>query len=276
MTMEDRSLSPLEESQPRSGRSGHPPDLGGLSRRVAALEGDNAELRKTNADLVEFASLAAHELRSPLQTVTGYAELLGTEVGDALSDDGRKYLERLLQSASRMQDLVDALLVYARLGTKVRQRTDVDCARLAAETCEDLASIIQAAGAIVECDDLPVVVGDPLELALVFKNLLSNAIKYRRPGTPVGVRFSAASAEGEWHFSVDDNGVGIDERHRERVFRVFQRIPGQPVHEGTGIGLAACKRVIEGHGGRIWVEGNEPSGTRVCFTLPVPVCWSPF
>ncbi|MGH9024339.1 MAG: sensor histidine kinase, partial [Acidimicrobiia bacterium] len=116
----------------------------------------------------------------------------------------------------------------------------------------------------------------PTELALVFHNLISNAVKYRRPEVQARVHLSANEVESQWRIAVDDNGLGIDERHRDRVFRVFQRLPGQPAEAGTGIGLAVCRRIVEGHGGRIWVEGNSQGGTRACFTVPIPVCWSPF
>ena len=251
-------------------------DVAGLLRRIAALESDNAELLRSNADLLEFASVAAHELRSPLQTITGFAELLAAEVGTSLGGEGQEYLDGMRRSASRLQGLVDGLLVYARVGTTVRRREDVDCDELAAEACESLARRMAAAGATVAWASLPTVVGDPTELTLVFRNLISNAVKYRKPDLPATVHLSACQVDGKWQIQVDDNGVGIDERHRERVFRVFQRLPGQEANAGTGIGLAVCKRIVEGHGGRIWVEGNDEGGTRVCFTLPIPVCWSPF
>ena len=251
-------------------------DAAGLARRVAALESNNAELLRSNADLVEFASVAAHELRSPLQTIMGFAELLTDEAPDALSDNGRQYLDGMRRSAARLENLVEALLVYARVGASVRSREDVDCEQLAAETCESLAASISAAGASVEWGSLPTVIGDPAELALVFHNLVSNAVKYRRPDVSARVHLSAIEVVGKWRFQVDDNGVGIDVRHRDRVFSVFQRLPGQSPAGGTGVGLAVCRRIVEGHGGRIWVEGSPQGGTRVCFTVPIPVCWSPF
>lgn len=253
-----------------------PQDLAGLRRRVAALESDNAELLRSNADLLEFASVAAHELRSPLMTIAGFAELLAAEAGPSLGDEGSRYLDGLRQSASRLQSLVDALLEYAGVGTTVRRREDVDCEQVVAEACESLAGRMAATGATVDWDALPTVIGDPTELALVFRNLISNAVKYRRPEEPAAVRVAATQVDGAWRIEVSDNGVGIDEAHRERVFRVFQRVPGSQSDAGTGIGLAVCRRIIEGHGGRIWVEPSERGGTRACFILPIPVCWSPF
>jgi len=251
-------------------------DLAGLRRRVAALAGDNDELRRSNADLVEFASVAAHELRSPLQTITGFAELLAAEVGPILGQDGQGYLDGLRRSASRLQELVDGLLTYARVGTTVRRREDVDCERLAAEACENLAGELAASGGSLEWDVLPTVIGDPAELAVVFHNLISNAVRYRRADEPPVVTLAATRVDGTWRIDVDDNGIGIEEHLRERVFRVFQRLPGGGGSDASGLGLAVCRRIVEGHGGRIWMEASDRGGTLASFTVPIPVCWSPF
>lgn len=274
MTDETSDVRPAGAATPAAGAVTQ--DRSGLLRRVAALEGDNAELIRSNAQLAEFASVAAHELRSPLQTITGYAQLLAAETGPSLGDNGGKYLDGMLRSAARLEELVEGLLVYARVGTSVRARDDVDCGQLAADACENLASSMAASGATVDWESLPTVVGDATELALVFRNLISNAIKYVKPGQPPTIRICAERADGAWRIAVEDDGTGIDERHRERVFRVFQRLPGRAPGGSTGIGLAVCKRIVEGHGGRIWIEANDPAGTRACFTVPIPVCWSPF
>ena len=265
------------EPEPRPGR-GERPDMAGLLRRVAALEADRAELQRSNADLVEFASVAAHELRSPLQTVTGFAEILADHVGASLDAQSTDYLHGIQRNASRLQALVEALLVYARIGTTVRQRVDVHCDQLVAEACESIACLIVQTGAEVTCGPLPTVIGDPVELALVFQNLISNALKFARAEIPPRVHITARRDDGAWRFEVSDNGLGIEPHHRDRVFRVFQRLPGQVAStgSGTGIGLAICKRVIEGHGGRIWAEGKPERGACIIFTLPIPVCWSPF
>lgn len=247
-----------------------------LLRRLSALEEDKAELQRSNADLVEFAGVAAHELRSPLQTVSSFAELLAEHSEPSLDGEGVEYLAGIQRSVSRLSDLVDALLLYARVGTSVRRREDVDCEQVVSRACEDLAAVIATTGAGVSWGPLPTVIGDPTELALVFQNLLSNAVKFHRPSEAPIVGVAARQEEGAWRIDVTDNGVGIDPRHADRIFKVFQRFAGQEQGAGTGIGLAMCKRIIEGHGGRIWATANDKGGATISLTLPIPVCWSPF
>lgn len=253
-----------------------PQDPATARRRIAALERDNAELLRSNADLMELASVAAHELRSPLQTIVGYADLLAADAGGDLDAENRRRLDGLRTSAARLSALVEGLLVYARVGTTVRRREDVDLEVLVAGACEDLAASMAAAGATVDWADLPTVRGEAAELALVVRNLVANALTHRRPDRPPTVRVSAGQSGGAWRVSVSDDGPGIDERDRERVFRAFQRGPVQGPGAGTGLGLAVCRRIVEGHGGRIWAEGNDRGGATVSFTVPIPVCWSPF
>lgn len=250
--------------------------LAELADRVAELEDANAELARSNDELGEFAFIASHELRAPLQTIGGYAELLADIAGDSLDTEAAEYLLDIRRGADRLRVLVDALLSYARVGTGVRRRDDVDCEAVVAACAEDLRARIDETGATLSCGPLPTVVADPDELAVVFANLLANALKFGRPGVALEVEVSATRVGQSWRFAVGDNGIGIEPAHRERVFRVFQRAPGQAGGSGSGIGLAVCRRIVEGHGGRIWAEEGIGGGARLFFTIPAPVCWSPF
>lgn len=249
---------------------------GDLVRRIADLEESNRELSRSNAELVEFASLAAHELRSPLQTITLLTEVLASH-GRQLDSDEADCVDGIQRSADRLRALVEDLLAYARVGTVVRRREDVDCAQLVADSRESLRARLAETGATVLCRDLPVVVGDPGELAVVFQNLIANGLKFGRPEVAPTIDVSAQRVGQDWQFNVTDNGIGIEPRNRERVFRVFQRLSTDDGPVGSGIGLATCRRIVEGHGGRIWADVNpDGPGARLSFTIPAPVCWSPF
>lgn len=273
----DLTAAPYGPDPGASRSTAHAQGEDGLSSVVAALEVANAELRRSNAELMEFASIAAHELRAPLQTITGFAELLEAHAGESLDITSSDYLRGIRRGAERLHALVEALLTYARVGTDVRRREEVDCGDLINTICDALAVRISETAATVTAEgSLPVLVADAAELEQLFQNLIANAITYCRAGVEPRIRIAADRMDRMWQFVVADNGIGIDPRYRERVFRVFQRLPGSDMGTRSGIGLAVCKRIVEGHGGRIWAEENSGGGTRMCFTLPAPVCWSPF
>lgn len=251
-------------------------ELAELAERVAELEAINTELARSNDELAEFAFIASHELRAPLQTIGGFAELLADHVGDSLDTEAAEHLDDIRRGTDRLRILVDSLLAYARVGTGVRRREDVDCEAVVSACADDLRSRIAETGATLSCGPLPTVVADPDEMAVVFGNLLANALRFGRPGVALEVEVSATRVGQSWRFAVGDNGIGIEPSHRERVFRVFQRAPGQSCGSGSGIGLAVCRRIVEGHGGRIWAEEGASGGARLFFTIPAPVCWSPF
>lgn len=246
--------------------------------RLAELERANVDLQRSNADLREFASVAAHELRAPLQTVIGFAELLDAHAGSSLDEEAAEYLHDIRRGAVRLEALVEGLLAYARIGTSPRRREEVRCDLVLDEVCEALAIPIAEAGATLVFDQsLPVLVGDWSELTQVFQNLVTNALAYRRDGFAPVIRITGHRLEEGWQITVEDNGRGIDPQYRDRLFRLFQRLPGSQVSAGSGIGLAMCKRIVEGHGGCIWAEDVPgASGTRLCFTIPVAACWNPF
>jgi PAS domain S-box-containing protein len=241
-----------------------------ISERKAAeraLRQANQDLARSNADLSEFASVAAHDLKSPLSNIGGFAGMLAEGMGGDLTAEGREYTGYIARGVSRMTELIDDLLSYARLGSAAMAWEPVDCQRLVAEILVDLGGTIAARGATVQAEGLPVVTGDSARLRQLFQNLLTNALKFAAADTVPVVQVKADHLDADWVISVTDNGIGIDERHRDRVFRMFQRLHSDE-YDGTGMGLALCKRVAEAHGGRIWVEQPPEPGTSICVALP--------
>jgi signal transduction histidine kinase len=226
-----------------------------------------AELERSNAELSQFAYVAAHDLRSPLGVVAGYAELLADHPAVAPDTDAQDLVARVQGGVTLLQALVDDLLAYCAVGTAPARRQPVDLEAVAAEVVAGA----RHRGADIHVGPLPVVEGDPVQLRQLLDNLVTNAVKYvPADRTPQVWLVARPTAEG-WELVVADNGIGIPEDQRERAFAMFQRLRGLAEVEGTGIGLAICRRVVEHHGGRIWIEDNKPVGARVRFTLPAPV-----
>jgi light-regulated signal transduction histidine kinase (bacteriophytochrome) len=167
-----------------------------------------------------------------------------------------------------MQQLIEDLLAFSRVSSRPRVLSRVNAGAALARAQGNLRVAIETSGAILKADPLPEVTADESQLALVFQNLIGNAIKFRAPGTPPLVEVKAAREDGRWRFQVSDNGIGIDPRHREKIFTMFQRLHPRSVYAGNGIGLAICKRILERHNGRIWVESKPGAGTTFYFTIP--------
>jgi len=239
---------------------------------------DGADLHQASYstdDLVQLASVAAHDLKSPLQAVTGFGELLSDLECVRNDPEASEYASLLLQSAHRMQALVDGLLHYCRVGIATREWRPIDCSVLFAEVVKEHGAEIAEARAVVTSDELPVVHGEGGLLYAVLSNLLSNAIKFHAASTAPRVHLWADRADGEWRFAVADNGIGMEIRFRDRAFDMFRRLPGSEGYDGTGIGLAICKRAVETLGGRIWAEAGPDGGTTMCFTIPAPTAIPP-
>ena len=237
-------------------------------RAEARLREVNTELSRSNADLEQFAYIASHDLQEPLRMVTSYTTLLAEDLGDRLDDTARRHLDFAHDGAVRMQQLVRDLLRYSRVSRGAdTSRQRVDCDQLVETAKEDLHEAIVAAGATVTHDQLPTVAGIATELRQLFTNLIGNAVKFRGD-EPVRVHVAAARAGPMWRFSVTDNGIGIDPAQAERIFEVFKRLHQRGRYPGTGIGLAICKKVVEHHGGRIWVDSQPGAGATFWFTLP--------
>lgn len=227
------------------------------------------ELERSNRELTQFAAVVAHDLLEPLTTVIGYLELLMRRHGSTLNDDAQEMVTFALTGAGDCRALVEALLEYTAVGRQEHQTESVDTAELVARVVAALAGIIEAAGATVIVDPLPLVPGDHVQLARLFQNLISNAIKFRAHDVPATIRISAVHHGDAWRFGVTDNGIGIDAADRERVFATFKRLNTRASYSGTGLGLAICKKVVEAHGGRIWVEPVAGGrGSSFVFTLP--------
>ena len=239
-----------------------------LGRSRRELERRSEELERSNRDLEQFAYIVSHDLQEPLRMVSSYTTLLAEDLGDSLDDTARRHLEFAHDGAVRMQQLVRDLLRYSRVSRGAdtgRQR--VDCDQLVETAKMDLHEAIASAGATVTHDPLPTVTGMPTELRRLFTNLVGNAVKFRGD-EPVHVHVGAARAGSMWRFSVADNGIGLDPAQTERIFEVFKRLHPRGRYPGTGIGLAICRKVVEHHGGRIWVESQPGSGATFWFTLP--------
>ena len=230
------------------------------------------ELARSNADLEQFAYVASHDLQEPLRKVTSFCQLLDEQYGDALDQTGREYLAFAVDGASRMQALIADLLEFSRVGRSVERLVPCDLDAIARAAAADLAA---GPGEVV-VEALPTVAGDASLYRALFANLLGNAVKYRSPDRPLRVVVRAELTGSVWSFTCTDEGIGIEPRFHERVFVIFQRLHGRNEYEGTGIGLALCKKIVEFCGGRIWI-GAPPGGvgTQVCWTLPVHAPASP-
>ena len=232
------------------------------------LHEQTMELRRSNAELEQFAYVASHDLQEPLRKIAGFTRLLEQRYGDQLDDRARQYIKFAVDGAKRMQKLINDLLDFSRVGRIGGKLEAVDCDAVLAVTLEQLGAQIEEAGATVTHDPLPTVRGSRTLLCQLFQNLIGNAIKFRSEEPP-RIHIGARRAGEMWEFSCTDNGIGIDAKYADRVFLIFQRLHGRDVYPGTGIGLALCKKIVEYHGGTIWVDPNpDRPGTTFRWTLP--------
>lgn len=225
------------------------------------------ELARSNAELEQFAYVASHDLQEPLRMVASYTQLLAKRYQDKLDSDARDFIAYAVDGAIRMQTLITDLLNFSRLGTRGKSFQPADGDAILERTLAALKLAISEGGAVVTRDPLPTVMGDELQLGQLFQNLLANAIKFRSD-TPSHVHLSAARDANAWKFSVRDNGIGIAPEYAERIFMIFQQLHSKGEYPGTGIGLAICKKIVERHGGRIWVESQPGKGATFFFTIP--------
>ena len=243
-------------------------DVTQQKRSAEALQNQAQELERSNADLEQFAFVASHDLQEPLRNVTGCVQLLDKKYQGKLGSDADRLMGYALESVVRMRDLINDLLAYSRVGTKGKPFEPTDCEEVLDAAKRNLESSLAQAGAVVTHDPLPTVKADPVQLVQVFQNLIGNAIKFHRKGEPPVVHVSAVEDRNHWTFSVRDNGIGIESRHLDRIFMVFQRLHGKKEYEGTGIGLAIVKKIVDRHGGRVEVESELGVGTTFHFTIP--------
>ncbi|HYE38069.1 PAS domain S-box protein [Methylocaldum sp.] len=256
------------------GRYGRPVRMIGIMLDVTEhkaaeerLAAQAQELARSNAELQEFAYVASHDLQEPLRAVAGCVEIIRRRYQGKLDTRADEVITHAVEGATRMQNLINDLLAYSRIGSRDRPFEPTDCRSIITTVLANLEVAIRESGAEVTYDDLPTIVADPGQLIQLFQNLISNAVKFRGDQVPL-IHVGVTKQNSEWVFTVRDNGIGIEPHYFERIFRIFQRLHARHDYPGTGIGLAICKRVVERHGGRIWVESEPGYGTTFFFTFP--------
>jgi light-regulated signal transduction histidine kinase (bacteriophytochrome) len=237
-----------------------------------------ADLARSNAELERFAYVASHDLQEPLRMIASYTQLLERRYKERLDQDAHEFIAYAVDGATRMQVLINDLLAYSRVGTRGKPFALTDCEEVLNRTLSNLKVAIEESYADVTHSPLPRVMGDPTQLTQLLQNLINNAIKFRRKDEKPRVHIGATlekkpDAAGEehgpfWHFWVSDNGIGIDPKFYERIFVIFQRLHTRDQYAGTGIGLSVCKKIVERHGGKIWVESEPGKGATFHFTVP--------
>ncbi len=241
------------------------------------------ELERSNSQLEEFAAVASHDLQEPLRKIQAFGERLQSMCSQALGEQGRENLGRILKSAVRMRTLINDLLAFSRISMTGKDFLLVDLGAIASEVVSDLDGLIQQTGGSVQINTLPAIHADPLQVRQLFQNLIGNGLKFHHPGTPPIVRVSARAtpdpggtsskdATSWYEISVEDNGIGFEEVHLDRIFQVFQRLHGRSQYEGTGMGLSICRKIVERHGGRITAKSTPGQGSTFLVILPAMQC----
>ncbi|MGQ0839062.1 sensor histidine kinase [Actinokineospora sp.] len=245
-------------------------ELAGQREINAELDSRTEDLKRSNAELEQFAYVASHDLQEPLRKIASFCQLLERRYKGQLDERADQYIGFAVDGAKRMQILINDLLAFSRVGRVPREAELIDSADLVAQAAANLGPTVEESAAVIETGPLPTVRGESVLLTAVFQNLIGNAVKFRAEAAP-RVRVEAERVAEDWLYSVTDNGIGIETEFAERVFVIFQRLHGKDTYPGTGIGLAMCRKIIEYHGGRIWLDTEYGGpGTRFRFTLPVP------
>lgn len=229
-----------------------------------------SELQRSNRELEQFAYVASHDLQEPLRKVASFCQMLENRYSDQLDERARRYIAYAVDGAKRMQGLINDLLAFSRVGQPGAHFRPADLNEVAGEAVSELEAAVEDSEATITVDRLPEITGDRTLLIQLFANLIGNSIKFRRvDATPV-IRITAEQNDGEWEFACQDNGIGIEPAYRERVFVIFQRLHPRDAYPGTGIGLALCRKIVDFHGGKIWVEEKPAgtTGTTIRWTLP--------
>ena len=252
-----------------------------LEKTVSELEKENQKRRKTedklnqtmadlsrsNADLEQFAYVVSHDLQEPLRKITSYLLLLKEEHQELLNQDAGKYIETAVNGANRMKAMIGDLLQLSRVGTRMSPRQKVNSGTVLKEVLRNIDLTIRETQSRITIGELPSVYVDPLQMEHLFSNLIGNAIKYRGEAVPE-IRISAIHETSYWRFSVKDNGIGIDPKYFDKIFQIFQRLHSRTEYDGTGIGLAICRKIVERFGGSIWVQSKSGEGSEFFFTIP--------
>ncbi len=241
-------------------------DVTDKNRRIFALKKAMTLLENKNKELEQFTYIASHDLQEPLQTVSSFVELLREENQDILDDSAEQYINYILQSTQRMKNLISGLLDYSRIG-KEKTPVTVDCNEILGWVLDDLRAVIDESGAKIENGQLPILHAYPNELKQLFQNLIGNAIKYVKPDVSPVITISYQQQGEGWLFEFKDNGIGIEEKYKEKIFIIFKRLHSVKEYDGTGIGLAHCRKIVELHHGKIWIESVPNEGSKFCFTI---------
>lgn len=244
-------------------------DITERKRADEALLRATAELKRSNEDLEQFAYAASHDLQEPLRMVAGYLQLLRERYQGRLDEKADKFINYAVDGAERMSSLVHDLLAYARVNSRGEQFEKTSAEDALCFALKNLSSAVAESGAEVQHDPLPTVRADRTQLRQLFQNLIGNAVKFRAPDRSAEIHVSAREDDHFWHFVVQDNGIGFDNKYRDKMFLIFQRLQGPGKFPGTGIGLAICKRIVERHGGEIWATGQPGEGSAFHFTIPI-------
>jgi hypothetical protein len=243
-------------------------ELASVERARSQLEQQATELERSNADLEQFAYVASHDLQEPLRKVTSFCQALQRRYGGELDERADQYIEFAVDGAKRMQVLINDLLAFSRVGRGGHQLTDVDLGETLAAAEAALSEPMRQSGALVRASTLPTIRGEQGLLVSLWQNLISNALKFHGPEPPQ-IEIGATRRDDIWELSFSDNGIGIEPVYADRIFEIFQRLHTREVYDGTGIGLAMCRKIVEYHGGRLWLDDNSENGAIFRFTLPV-------
>ena len=242
-------------------------DITSQKRAEEALKVKTEELLRSNAELEQFAYVASHDLQTPLRAISGYLDLLTKRYEGKLDGEAQRFIQRTNENVHRMQRLINDLLAYSRVSTRGNSFKPTDCNAVLSEVLDMLHPSTEETGSVITHGVLPTVMGDPGQLVQLFQNLIGNAIKFRDKAPP-RIHADAQPLDKTWLFSVKDNGIGIDPQYADRIFLIFQRLHTIDKYPGTGIGLAICRKIVERHGGQIWVESKVGEGSTFKFTLP--------
>lgn len=239
-----------------------------INRMLASLEHQEKALRQSNKELEQFAYIASHDLQEPLRKVQAFSDRLASKYGDKLDDDGKLYISRMQDASNRMRGLIQDLLSYSRIRSKGQEFVSVDLNDIVRGVISDLEVRLEQTEGRVKVGDLPTVLADPLQMRQVFQNLIGNALKFKKSGVPPVVKIVSRTKENGHVIVVQDNGIGFEQQYAERVFEIFQRLHGRSEYEGTGMGLAIVKKILERHVGSIRAESAAGQGARFILTLP--------
>ena len=242
-------------------------DISQRKLAAQALAARSEELQRSNEDLAQFAYVASHDLQEPLRMVATYTELLSEHYKGTRDKKAEKYIKFALDGAKRMQQLIKDLLAYSRAGTQGTVPVEINSEIVVKSALDSLKVAIDESHAEIVCDKLPAVAADEMQLTQVFQNLIGNALKFHGDRSP-HIHIGAEKSNGNWLFRVEDNGIGIDKEYGELIFQMFQRLHGRTQYDGSGIGLAIAKKIVERHGGRIWFESELEKGSTFYFTIP--------